>query len=401
MLGKLNNKNPVKIIGAGFAGLSLAFRMKQLDLPFNIIENKKVGGKIQTIETEFGPVELAASTLYLDRHAVSFLRELNLDPVHSPRKLKRLIWNGKGGSSPISLPLFLRAMTGIHQSPPLSSSMEEAFKPLLGKKYVDELLSPALQGIYGTDACELYLPGIFPSMEGKHFSNYISFLRALRSDLRKDQDPEVKGSVSFNGGMQVLIDRLMAEVSDHMIPHESISAGDNLAICTNAQEASTLLSESEPEISAQLRRIQYVPVSSFTIFTERPVSELRKAFGLLIPQKYGYQALGIINQSELSKINYPGTSCYRVICKGEQTEKNNLFTELKTILPGLEDAVVLSSHLNSWKQGLPLFNKERSDAIREIKRLLANRKGLLLFGNYTGGISLRSMIAQSRSYSFM
>ena len=402
MLGNLDNRRPVKIIGGGIAGLTLAYRLKQSGINFTLYEKDKVGGKIQTMMTDLGPVESAASTLYLNRPAVEFLHELDLEAVHTPSNLKRLVLNERGFTSPFSASLMFRIMTGLHKSPPHLSpdlSVEEAFLPLLGKKYVDEVLSPALQGIFGAEAKDLHFLSLFPVFEGKESHHYLSLLRTLKANIKSDQDPTNKGSVGLRGGMHVLIEKLRQEVSDNIqISDEKISSEDNLAICTGSQDAADLMRNIAPDISDQLRRIQYAPVSSFTIFTKRPLPDLAGAFGVLLPQKYGHSILGIINQSALFPVNYPKASCYRLICKGEITEKENLLSELRKVTSGIGPDNIISSYLTSWKSGLPLYNKERYEAVKNIETLLKGKKGLLFFGNYTNGISLRSMIAQTRTY---
>lgn len=402
MLGNLDRDRPVKIIGAGIAGLTLAYRLKQLDRPFTLIEKKHIGGKIITRPTEFGPVESAASTLYLNKAVVAFLQELKLSPLYPPKGLKKTIWNGKTPGPAFSLPLALRVLSRLGSSVPQitkESNVEDVFLPLLGKKYIDKLLSPSLQGVYLAEAKDLHFHSLFPFVENLKISNYWSLLRGINAKIKNQNDKKLKGSVTFDGGMKTLIERLRSEVKEHIhVGEAEVFPEDNLALCTNAREAAELVSFQNPQISFELRRIKYLPVSSFTFFTQGPIPELNAAFGMLIPSRFKNTVLGIISQSNLFPTNYPKAHCYRAILKGERPDEKAIIAELIKLTKGLKKKDILETHLTSWSEGLPLFDKERFEAIQNIKKSLQNEKGLLLFGNYTQGISMRSIIEQAYSF---
>jgi len=78
-------------------------------------------------------------------------------------------------------------------------------------------LSPVLGGIYATPADQLHFKSIFPQVGQKaQFDSYWSFFKMLMK-LKKGQPKiELTGSVTFEGGMQTLINRL-GEVLKHEI----------------------------------------------------------------------------------------------------------------------------------------------------------------------------------------
>lgn len=402
MLGTLLSDQHIYIYGAGFAGLSFAYRLKKLNIPFTLYEKEKIGGKISTKMTSFGPAEAAASTLYMNAEAENFLEEIRLPYIIANKKLKRWIWKENGPVSPINLKLLARLLWKAPRRFPEvteESTVEDVFLPLLGKKYIDELLSPALQGIHGAEARDLHFLSIFPMAREKKFSNYIDFFKSIKKDMKKEAAIKIKGSVSFNGGMQALIDRLHNEVNEHIKPMPvDFTLKPNTVICTTANEAATLLRQVEPLIANELKNIEYRPITSLSFFVKNDLPILKKSFGMLIPQQYGSSILGIIHQSEVFPQNYTA-HCYSAVCKGLLDEKI-IFTQMKNILKDFEEKKVLEYSLSSWKTGLPLYDNKRSKAVQAIGRMLEKKPGLMLFGNYTNGISLRSMIGQTKSIPF-
>lgn len=398
MIGSLIPHQHVYIYGAGFAGLSLAYQLKKLGIPFTIYEKEKVGGKISTRMTPFGPIEAAASTLYMNAHAEAFIKEMDIPFLNSERKLKRWIWKEEKLLAPFNIKLAFSLLTKITKRvPPIteSSSVEDIFLPLLGRKYVDELLSPALQGIHAAEARDLHFLSLFPFAKGRSFTSYFSFFKSLKKEMKKQAATEIKGSVSFPGGMQTLINKLHEEVSSHIEPLPDVfTLRPNTVICTSAPDAAKLLKTEAPEISHELSQIEYRPMSNLSFCLKEELPELKNSFGMLIPQKFGSSILGIIHQSAVFPSNY-SAHCYSVICKGVTTEEK-IFEELKRKIPDFQRDSVLIHSFASWKTGLPLFNENRFQTVEKLKQRLQDQPGLIFFGNYTEGISLRSMIEQTR-----
>ncbi len=399
MLGKLLPNQHVYIYGAGFAGLSFAYRLKQMNIPFTLYEKEKVGGKISTHITEYGPMEAAASTLYMNADAEKFLQEIKLPFIPAKKKLKRWIWKEEGISAPFNLRILSQLLFNVTKKFPTiseSSSVEEIFLPLLGRKYVDDLLSPALQGIHAAEARDLHFLSIFSFARGKKIKNYYAFLKQLKINQRKEAALKIKGSVSFAGGMQTLIDRLHQIVIQHIQPLPAeFELRPNTVICTSAADAAGLLQISRPDIAHELNSIDYRPMTSFSFFVKEDLVDLKNGFGMLIPQRYGSSILGIIHQSEIFPQNY-SAHCYSVVCKGIVDEAY-ILSELEIKLRGFQRSALLESRLSTWKDGLPLYNQNRATAVANVERLLQSKPGLMIFGNYTEGISLRSMIGQTRN----
>ncbi len=398
MLGTLIPSQPVTIYGAGIAGLILAYQLKKMGVPFTLYEKKRVGGKIATTQTSLGPAEAAASTLYINLATEKFIEELKIPYLVSTPKLKRRIWKEDGPHSVFSLKLLFRGLLNIGKKFPAireDSTVEEVFLPLLGQDLIDELLSPALQGIHAAEARDLHFLSLFTIAKDQNFKNYFNFFKTLKKSVSAEKG-KIKGSISFPGGMQTLINVLHEKVEEHIKPlPEHFTLTPNTVICTDAIDASELLINDAPDISQELKKIHYRSITSFTFFQEQEIPQLHQCFGMLVPQKYKKKILGVIQPSALFPENYKG-HCYNSINK-EILNQEEAIKELKEVFPAFNPEMIKECKLTQWQKGLPLFNYDRYKAIQNITRLLEDRPGLMLFGNYTKGISLRSMIEEGQA----
>lgn len=398
MLGSLLPERPVSIYGAGFSGLTVAYRMQQLGLDFHLYEKQRIGGKISSHSTVWGPLERAASTFYMNAEAERFIRELQLPYVRATSKLKRWIWLPDGATTVPTAgmlsALFLRAFKRF-PSVTEDSTVEDIFLPLFGRKYTDELLSSSLQGIYTAEARALHFLSLFPWAKDRIFTNYFQFLYAFKKELGTKAASEIKGSISFPGGMQTLIGRLQGLMAPNIHPApEEFQLKANTVICTSAPDAAILLEDAAPDVAEILGEIDYQPITSYGFFLKHELTQLKASFGLLIPQKFNSPILGIIHQSDIFPENYQAP-CYTVICKGVLSQEEVL-SELERKVRGFHRDEVLESSLESWRHGLPFYNRKRYQAIQQLQKVLPDHPGLMLFGNYTDGISLRAIIEQSR-----
>lgn len=406
IIGKINPEHRhVNIWGAGFSGLILGYFLKDQGYSITIYEkSNKVGGKIQTKRTGVGLAEKGPNALYLNQDGLELLKELKLEPIPATKKLRRLLMiNGKP-KSPLQFSLFTKIARNLHKKPPLVSdglSVADFFQPLLGQENIQHYLSPVLGGLYATPATQLHFKSIFPQVGKKaQFDSYWSFVKMLFR-FQKDQPKlELNGSVSFEGGMQTLINRL-AEILKHDIKlnnKEPFKLKGNTVICTDAVNAAALLKEARPILSSELARIQYRPLSSSTVFLKRDIKSLQKAFGVLIPLENGYNSIGVINNKAIFPSNNANISSYTFISPKQLTDEEVL-----------QDLLLLSSDVTGddiehvettyWDKALPVYDLQLYLSVKKLHQLALQEDQLAIFGNYVAGISLREMITAAKTFS--
>lgn len=406
IIGKINPESKhVTIWGAGFSGLILGYYLKDQGYDVTIYEkSNKVGGKIQTKRTGAGLAEKGANALYLNQDGLELLKELKLEPIPAAKKLRRLLMiNGKP-KRPFQFSLFSKIATNIHRKPPLISdglTVADFFRPLLGPENVEHYLSPVLGGIYATSADQLHFKAVFPQVGKKNqFDSYWSFVKMMVKLQKSNPKLEVSGTVSFEGGMQTLINRLADSLKSNIKLNckETFKLKGNTVICTDATNAAELLKELRPSISSELGRIQYRPLSSSTVFLKREIKSLHKSFGVLIPLDNVYNSIGVINNKAIFPANNENVSSYTFISPKNLTDEEIL-----------QDLILLSSDITSedivhiettfWDKALPIYDLQLYLSVKKLHQLAYNETNLAIFGNYVAGISLREMITAAKNFS--
>lgn len=406
IIGKLDPRDRnVTIWGAGFSGLILGYYLKEQGYRVTIYEkSNRVGGKIHTQKLGLGLVELGANALYMNADTMDLLKELELEPLPATRKLRRLLLiNGKP-RKPLSLSLLTKSSLKAGARPPLVSdglTVEEFFKPLIGSDNVHNILSPALGGIYGTSADQLHFKSIFHEVSHiAQFESYWHFMRTLMKNQKKKPRLEVSGSVSFEGGMQTLIDRLAEKLKNEIKLNysEKFRIRGNTILCTDAHNAALLTQSVRPNVSSELERIKYQALCTSTVFMKREIKSLHRAFGILIPQNSGMRSIGVINNKAIFPANNPNIYSYTFISRQEASE-DDLRHDIKALSPDFSPEDIVGIDTTFWDEALPIYNLQRYLSIKKLHQVMRNETHFALFGNYVAGISLREMVSAARKFT--
>ncbi len=400
IIGTLIKDKPVHIWGAGVSGLVLAYYLKKVGYKVSVYEKSdRAGGKIGTKKTPYGPVEQAANALFLSPDALELLDELKLSPISSALKLKRHLYiNGKY-TSPLSLKLITKLLMGWNKKIPklASPTVEEFLLPFLGQGLIDHLVSPSLGGIYASEARELDMESLFP--EEIHAKTYGEFLLNIKKRLKKNRGMRIKGSVSFEGGMQRFIDALTENLKENIQLNYSspFILQENTIICTDATAASELLSGTN--YSHELKKITYKKLSTTTVYLKEKIQSLKESFGVLIPRDQKINSIGILSNKDIFPFNYQEYSSYTFISPEIDELKEKIISDLSIMAPEIKPSDFIFAESKLYPQALPLYNKDRREAVNSLHELAKNQAGLVLFGNYVAGISLREMITAAKNFS--
>ena len=406
IIGRINPEDRhVHIWGAGFSGLVLGYYLKDQGYKITIHEkSNRVGGKIHSKKSGTGIVEKAANALYLNQDGLELLRELKLEPLPASKKLKRLLMQNGKPRRPFQASLLSKIVANAYRKPPLIGeglTVSEFFEPLVGAEKIKSFVSPVLGGLYATPAEALHFKSLFPEVAKKaQFPSYWDFIRALLRQRKLEPKLELSGSVSFEGGMQTLINRL-AEVLKHDIKlnsKDSVKLKGNTIICTDAINASELLKDLRPEISLELSRIKYQELSSVTVFLKREIRSLQRSFGVVIPRDEGFHSIGILNNKAIFPANNENILSYTFISRKKMTE-DELLVDLNNLNSEFTKDDIDHMEFTHWERGLPRYDLQLYLAIKRLHQLGKKENNLALFGNYVAGISLRDMISAAKTFS--
>ena len=403
-IGSLDPSKETHIIGAGVSGLLIAYYLKQAGLNVTLFEKSNVGGKISTSKTNAGIAESAANAIFTNQDVMDLLNELELPYLNSREKLKRKLWRGdKARSFPLRPWEVLRVLPGLFKRPPQDCekiSVYDFFRPMLGNKVAYEVLSAVLGGIYATNSKNLHFKSVFKT--DCHSKTYLGFFKQLAAS-RKGSGHRAQ-SISFTGGMGDFIRALEKKLEGNILKEEKISIDSsvNTIICSDAQDAAQLLRADFPEMAKELEQISYQKVSTGTYFFKRPASELESSFGILFPPGSGFNSIGILHNSAIfeGRSQTEATRSYTFISHQDFDEQSAL-DDLTRLNPNeVDHKDLLIAKQTTWKRGIPLYNLARYQASAKLRSLAQDKgPGLVLFGNYVDGISIREMVSAAKNFA--
>lgn len=406
-IGQLNSKyKKVNIIGAGVSGLMMGYHLKKKGFEVKIFEKQnKVGGKIGTIATSYGPAETAANAIFTNDDVLELMDDLSLEYYSAPSTLKKYVWrNGKPQSPPFKLFELIRIILGafkrIDKSDLSKKTIFDFFSPMMGKFFAAEVMSAALGGIYAETTKIIHFQSLF-----KHpfkSKTYFGFFRELMK-MRKSRSSSKAKSISFEGGMVTFIDKLKENLKESIVTnHEASLTSGNTIICTEASDASIILGSTHPRLSKLLAKIKYNSMYTSTVFTDKEIDFLSDGFGVVIPPCENFINLGILsNRSIFPNRTYNDEHfSYTFMTKTKD--------DLGDIIPKELDRITTQgfskhiTHIEStrWPKAIPIYDLNRFETIMQIRSEMNNyENGLVLFGNYIDGISIREMVSMAKNFA--
>ena len=225
-------KRHVLVIGGGIAGLSAAWQLQQLGVPYTLLEAaSRLGGMIQTATfdgfvAEGGPETFITRKPELWNLALQLGLQERMEPITSETSGAAVLHNGKVMRVPLSPLLFLTSpllswrgklrMIAEPLIPPRRDDEDETLanfaRRRLGAEASERLIAPILSGIYNSDAERQSILTTASVM--RDLEKHGSLIRGTLATMRKRRALQKSGatlpprSVSFSGGAQELVDAL-------------------------------------------------------------------------------------------------------------------------------------------------------------------------------------------------
>ena len=396
-------KREITIIGAGISGLTTAYFLVKAGVSVRVLEKQpRVGGLLGTHRVEHGLVETAANGLINTARLESMCADIGVTLLAlQPQSRARYFWRDGLRRWPLTLGESLRMTAGLarhvgHWRPAAGETLDVWGKRLLGAAAVQHALTPAMGGIYASDADQLSASLIF-NRKG------LGLEPANPNGNAKPAKPSRRGTVSPQGGMQELMDGLSNYLRQRGVSIE-LNHGAQLerdaptVICTSAIHAAELLADHAPEVSQALRQVELLPIVTATCFYE-PSSRQPKGFGCLFPRRGEIRALGVLfndclfeGRSALRSENWIlGGASDREVVHLSDAELQTTLRRNHALLVGAEEPL-LNCHITRWPQALPHYTLALERALTTMPTL---PKHLALVGNYLGQIGLAKIIERA------
>lgn len=428
MLGSLDStKREVTIVGAGIAGMLAAYQLDKRGYEVTLLESKeRAGGLIETRRTEYGLAETAAHSLL----AAPAVKELCIDlgvellEVRKDSRARFIVRGGKLRKFPLSFgeaagalgrAAFARA--GNHAD---AQTLDAWGRKHLGDAALQYLLTPFVRGIYGVQPDELGVRAAFPSLLVKEGDTLLgTMIRKSFKPSSSKKNGKEKGSkrmVAPRNGMGDLTERLERQLEKRLgerfrkgVRIDALPDAANLILATPSYAAAELLAAEAPELARSLREVKYTPIVTVTAFVERSsFTREIKGVGALIPPSENRKCLGILFTSSSFEnrvfdesrhasftILLGGTAQPHWSSASYEEIRSAVSEELATLL-GIEGEP-LELIITRWQRAIPQYSTELPGVWTAARESWCQQPGRVLFGNYTGQVSLRGMIESAAS----
>jgi oxygen-dependent protoporphyrinogen oxidase len=445
---------PVAIIGAGITGLTAAYCLRQQNIPVKVFEAaKRIGGVVQSVRrdghlAEFGPNSILETSPII----TNMVRDLGLDGrklYSDPAAEKRFIVRGqKPVEMPTSLGSFLstplfspaaKARLLVEPFiPPAPKDDEESIGDFvqrrLGREFLDYAIDPLVAGIYAGNPRLLSVSQAFPKLyklEQRYRSLIVGQILGARERKRTGEVSKKDAKkLSFDEGLQVLIDALGQRLKDDIETACPIQSLDRRAgkwgvevlrgsitervecgavlMAMPAYKMAALGLRTIPDLGLEsLAEVYYAPVATVVLgFLRNDVTHPLDGFGMLIPEKEGFNILGSLFSSSLFPNRAPqgevtitsyigGARAPQLAWKTPRELVDMAAADVAKIL-GINGPATFQ-HVTVFRQAIPQYNLGFGTYRNLMNDIEAKAPGLFVAGHARDGISISDSIVSGHN----
>jgi oxygen-dependent protoporphyrinogen oxidase len=441
MLGQLNKSSrKVTVVGGGVAGLLISYTLDRAGYEVELLEaSSRLGGMIESRDGPLGLSEAAAHSLLVTEAVKDLCHDLRVElvPVQVDSRA-RYIWRaGKSRKFPLTFFESIEALgraCWIANDPAKHVSeltVADWAKRHLGPGALHYLFDPMLQGIYASSPHEILIEAAFPSLllpEGRSLvGNQVRKKLAGRRGekgkkmVRQMMAPRLGMSQIPQALAGYLRERLGDRLKMNTEFHSLIQSSEprNIILAVPAQQAAKILKSVDPVLSESLLSIPYAPLVSVTVFADRKdfLKKIPSGVGVLVPSQEKRNVLGVLfnsssfpervkaredtNDHQISlTVMLGGSSRPDILNLSDMEIRAILKSELRDIL-GYQfnsDGSGPEMVIHRWPRAIPQYGKALVQAWSAARQGWCSRPGQLLFGNYTGQVSIRGMIETAAAF---
>jgi oxygen-dependent protoporphyrinogen oxidase len=440
----------VIVIGGGISGLATAWWLAKAGVDVTVLEkNAEVGGTMKTVRhdgwlIETGPNSALETTpliqtlcedtgisdqkLYANEAANNryILRNGVLHPLPmSPGKLLRSrLWSGRAKLRILKEPFIGRATR--------EETIAEFVERRLGRELLDYAINPFVAGVFAGDPSRLSVQAAFPklyALEEKYGSLIKGQIRGARERRRRGDIAKDRARlISFTDGMEALPRALARALGDRVMTRSEVESivpvgGEfhvtghrenkpftftcgQLIFAVPSYVASRWVRPLDDNLASRLDAIDYPPVAEIYLGYRRDqIGRELDGFGFLVPEKEKRSILGAIWSSVLfpnrALENHVALTTFvggsrqpELAMRNDEPLIDLVHAELRTIMGMSGDPVFV--RVSRWDRAIPQYALGHLDIMSAIERFESRYPGMMLSGNYRGGISVGDCVIQSR-----
>ena len=445
------NKKAV-ILGAGISGLATAYWLKKDGCDVTVIEkDDEVGGAMTStwdnqFLVDYGP-NSGLETNPLIRQIVEETGiEDEMIYASSEGNKRYILRDGRLRALPTGAGAFLttklfstQAKLRLLKEPFVGKSSDgyyqsiaEFVKRRLGQEFLDYAINPFVAGVYAGNPDDLSVKSAFPKLYRleEEYGGLIKgmFKGAKERKKRAEKSKQSARMFSFKNGMQVFPKAIAGKLKENLIlgaevcsivkngnsyevkykkdgTEETVTA-DVVISTLPAHVTCYLFQEMDGTLFSHLKSIYYPPVMVLYLgYKEESIGQPLDGFGYLIPQKENRSYLGAIWSSTIFPNRAPeGFASFTIFIGGARSPQ--LFDDMnkedliRQVLKEFQEVMKITGmpHYRTdrmWPKAIPQYNIGYIEHERYFEEFENTNKGILLSGNYRGGISVGDCIASS------
>jgi len=414
MIGTLNSaRKEVTVVGAGIAGMLAAYSLDRSGYRVTLLEEKeRAGGLIQTHNTGQGLTESAAHSFIVTEPVRALCRELEVELVERRKeaKAKYILRDGKLRRFPLSVgETFGTCMhAALARSARTPQTLDVWSRKHLGAVATEYLVTPFVRGIYGAQPTELEVTTAFPALDVAEGKTLLGAMLTKRRNATPKNEKKTQAAPRFGMGELVgrLEQRLEKRLGSRFRKGEQVAhlpEAANVIIATPAYAAAPLIRPASVALADKLAEIRYTPIVSVTVFVDRnSFTRPLNGVGVLMPACEQTKSLGIlfnsstfadrvVDDSRLASftVMMGGTAQPNWLTASDDEIRQTIKLELSSFL-GIREPLDVAIH--RWPAALPQYSVNVRKVWACARESWCATPGRILFGNYTGQISLRGMI---------
>ncbi|MEI7812592.1 MAG: protoporphyrinogen oxidase [Ignavibacteria bacterium] len=443
----------IVILGAGITGLATAYRLEKDGYDVVVIEkNSEVGGAMQSVHEngfmiDYGPNSGLETTpligklvdecglrdkmIYANQEGSKryILRDgkLHALPMTPATLLKTKLFSAKAKLRLLAEPFIGRSGEGYYQS------ISQFVCRRLGQEFLDYAINPFVAGVYAGNPDDLSVKSAFPKLyrlEEKYGGIFKGVIKGAKErKLNKEESKQSAKMFSFIDGMQSFPKAVAAKLKGDIITNAEIAEVTKSGSCYLIRytkegeeqflEAETIIStlpaystcylfkQTDPVLFNHLKTIYYPPVMVlYLVYKKENIGHPLDGFGFLIPAKEKRTFLGAIWSSAIFKNRAPeGQEAFTIFIGGARSpelfemEKSDL---IEKVLKEFQSVMRINGTPDFmadriWKKAIPQYNIGYIEHEKYFEEFEKSHKGILLSGNYRGGIAVGDCIKNSEA----
>lgn len=422
MIGTFDaGRREATVVGAGVAGMLAAYALDRAGYEVTLLEEReRAGGLIETVRDEYGMAERAAHSLLASEEVVEFCRDLGVElaEIRPDSRARFVVRGGRLRKFPLgfgeSLDVLRHAAFARAGEGASALDLDAWGRTHLGGAAVDYLLTPFVRGIYGSEPSELGVGAAFPTLSvapGRTLLGSMlgrTFRRPSGSGGAKKRRQRM---VAPRQGMGDVVKRLERRLEERLggrfrrgVRVGVMPDAPNVVVATPAYAAAALLAPHAPDLGRALLGVRYTPIVSVTAFyPKEALTRPSKGVGALVPAKEGRASLGVLftSSSFEGRVNDESNYVSFAVLLGGSTRPEWVDATDSQIMEAVrvELAALLGVRgepsrlvISRWPRAIPQYSVELPRVWRTARETWCAAPGRVLFGNYTGQVSLRGMI---------